>query len=487
MIRGLELRERIGQGGMGSVFRAYDPSLDRYVAVKYMEEALSQDATCVERFLREARNLARIDHPNVVRVISAGKDDSGRPYFVMEFVDGDPLSSLIQRGPAPERTTVEIAQQLLSALDVVHRHGITHRDIKPTNILISRDNKVKLIDFGIAKDAELSSLTISSRPLGTPRYMSPEQALGNPITTRTDIYSVGLVLYELLAGRPAMMADDPLTLIRMHIDQPPSQLPSHISPQLQEAVMRALSKRPEDRFCSAGEMLQALHAPGPGHRQDSFGNTTLSNRAVQVSTSQRKIVGMTSLAILAAIAVPVTMHIYRAGQEPRVWPPASTGDKGDASANVKSPPTTSSSTGAVSETQTPKPKPNPPPVVTAEKARDLVSAWVLAQNEKDFESYRLLYHPNFQGIKRTRSGRIYTYSHSTWMADRRKMFRNTTNLTVSVSDVFVEEVNGTAIVKFTQYFSAKEYADYGPKFLKLVSLNGRTVIVKEELLWSKTL
>lgn len=485
MIQGLEIRDRVGQGGMGSVFRAYDPGLDRYVAVKFMDEAIASDQVCVERFLREARNLAKIDHPNVVRVISAGKDDSGRPYFVMEFVDGEPLSSLLRSGPAPEHIVHEIARQLLSALDLIHRHGITHRDIKPSNILVTRDRHIKLIDFGIAKDADLASLTVSSRPLGTPRYMSPEQALGDPITTRTDIYSVGLVLYELLAGRPAMMANDPLALIRMHVDQPPPPLPGHISHSVQAAVMRALAKRPEDRFGSAGDMLQALQVHRSGHSPVIDDNRVVSNRAVQLGTGQRKIAAIAGVAILAAIAVPVTIYVIGSGQEPRAWPPVSANDKGDAGREGS--PKTAPSEAPMEDNPKPKPKLQPPPVVTAEKARDFVSSWIGAQNEKNFELYALLYHPNFQGIKRTRSGRIYTYSHQTWMADRRKMFRNTTNLTVSVSDVMVEEVNGTAIVKFTQYFSAKEYADYGPKILKLVNLNGRTVIVKEELLWSRTL
>jgi serine/threonine protein kinase len=255
-----QLGEKIGQGGMGLVYKAHDPGLDRDVAIKFMDEALANDAVCVERFLREARLLAKIDNPNVVRVLGAGKDERDRPYFVMELLQGISLSERIRNGPLPEAEAVEIACQTLGALSEAHSHGIIHRDIKASNILLCSGGRVKLIDFGIARDEVASSVTSTGKVIGTPSYMSPEQAMGEKASPQSDIYSLGIVMYEMLVGHVPFRSETPVAVLRMHTDHPPPALPGFLSPKLRSVVAWALEKRPERRFKTADAMLNELRS-----------------------------------------------------------------------------------------------------------------------------------------------------------------------------------------------------------------------------------
>ncbi len=253
-----QLGEKIGQGGMGSVFRGRHTGLDRDVAIKFMDGAISEDQVAVERFLREAKLLAKIDHPNVVRVHDTGRDDKGQPYIVMELLDGISLSDRLKRSPMPESEAVDIACQILNALSEAHKLGIVHRDVKPANIRLCPGGKVKLLDFGIAFGADLSKLSMAGKAMGTPNYMSPEQAEGQEPVPQSDLYALGIVLYEMLTGDVPFRASTPLAVLRMHTDNPPPALPGFVSKKLREAVGWALEKRPERRFKSADAMRDAL-------------------------------------------------------------------------------------------------------------------------------------------------------------------------------------------------------------------------------------
>lgn len=255
-----QLLDKIGQGGMGQVFKALDLGLELEVAVKFMDPALAQDEVSVKRFLEEARKLAKVDHPNIVRVMAAGKWTDGRPYFVMELLRGQPLSDILKRGALAENEVIRISKDVLSALEAAHRNGIIHRDIKSSNIFICEDGRTKVIDFGIARDEAASSVSVFGKPLGTPAYMSPEQALGERATPQSDLYSLGIVMYEMLAGFRPFRAESPVALIRMHVDVQPPQLPIGISPNLTQLVAHALLKDSTARFQTAIEMARQLSA-----------------------------------------------------------------------------------------------------------------------------------------------------------------------------------------------------------------------------------
>ena len=264
-----ELGDVIGRGGMAEVFAGRDMRLDRRVAVKILRPDLARDPNFQERFRREAQSAASLNHPNVVAVYDTGEDvllsDEGLPgeivpYIIMEFVEGITLRELMASGRRllPERA-LEISSGVLAALDYSHRHGIIHRDIKPANVMLTRGGDVKVMDFGIARalaDAG-NTMTQASEVLGTAHYLSPEQARGEIVDSRSDIYSAGCLLYELLAGRPPFTGDSPISIAYQHVSEmptPPSQWDAAVSPTIDAIVLRAMAKRPEERYQSAAEM-----------------------------------------------------------------------------------------------------------------------------------------------------------------------------------------------------------------------------------------
>src|SRR5918999_60973 len=194
------LEEKVGSGGMSSVYRAYDPTPERRVAIKMMHRDISSDPDQLERFRREARAVAQLNHPHVVTVIDAGEDE-GAPYIVFEYVEGETLKERIRRlGRLPIDEAIAYAIEIGRALECAHTHKLVHRDVKPQNVLIDRDGRAKVTDFGIARSMEAQGLTATGRVLGTTDYVSPEQALGHEVTEQSDIYSLGVVLYEMLTG-----------------------------------------------------------------------------------------------------------------------------------------------------------------------------------------------------------------------------------------------------------------------------------------------
>jgi serine/threonine-protein kinase len=299
-----ELDGVVGRGGMAEVYRARDLRLDRIVAVKTLREDLARDQTFQARFRREAQSAASLNHPSIVAVYDTGEDNSGTshvPFIVMEFVDGRTIRDLLRddRRLLPERA-LEITDGVLRALDYSHRNGIVHRDIKPGNVMLNRQGEIKVMDFGIARATSdtQATMTQTAQVIGTAQYLSPEQARGERVDARSDLYSVGCLLYELLTGRPPFTGDSPVAIAYQHVRENPIP-PSRIDPSLPDwadpIVLRAMAKDPADRYQSAGEMRNDIQralsgypvggqlpptgtyvAQGPGTRRfDQLGQTQL--------------------------------------------------------------------------------------------------------------------------------------------------------------------------------------------------------------------
>jgi len=247
---------KLGAGGMADVYLAEDQELGRRVAIKILNDRHAADDQFVERFRREAKNAAGLSHPNIVSIYDRGEAE-GTYYIAMEFLDGRSLKELIVgRGPAPIKTAVEYARQILAAVGFAHKHGIVHRDIKPHNVLVGPEGRLKVTDFGIARSGA-SQMTEVGSIIGTAQYLSPEQARGAPVDQTSDLYSVGVVLYELLTGQVPFTGDTPLEIAMKHLSEPPrppSELRPEVPHDLDLVVLRALAKDPSDRYQSAEEM-----------------------------------------------------------------------------------------------------------------------------------------------------------------------------------------------------------------------------------------
>jgi eukaryotic-like serine/threonine-protein kinase len=262
-----ELDGIVGRGGMAEVFRARDIRLDRIVGVKTLRDDLARDQTFQARFRREAQSAASLNHPSIVAVYDTGEDMMGGtpvPYIVMEFVDGRTLRDLLRddRRLLPERAA-EITDGVLRALDYSHRNGIVHRDIKPGNVMLTRSGEVKVMDFGIARAVSDSQMTMTqtAQVIGTAQYLSPEQARGERVDARSDLYSTGCLLYELLVGRPPFTGDSPVAIAYQHVKEepvPPSRIDPEVPAWADAIVLKAMQKDAGDRYQSAGEMRNDL-------------------------------------------------------------------------------------------------------------------------------------------------------------------------------------------------------------------------------------
>jgi eukaryotic-like serine/threonine-protein kinase len=272
-----EIGALIGRGGMADVRVGTDARLGRRVAIKLLKPALAKDPAFRTRFRREAQDAAKMAHPTIVRIFDAGEetvvDPAGNeaqiPFIVMEYVDGRLLKDIIAEGPLPEHEAVRIAGQILIALEYSHRAGVVHRDIKPGNIMIATNGQVKVMDFGIARAVSESSATITetSAIVGTAQYFSPEQARGETVDARTDLYSTGVVLFEMLTGQAPFRGENPVAVAYQHVNQippPPSTLNRAVSPAVDAVVEHALSKDRFGRFQSASEFREQLDGAGSG-------------------------------------------------------------------------------------------------------------------------------------------------------------------------------------------------------------------------------
>jgi serine/threonine protein kinase len=278
-----QLKDRLGFGGMSTVHLAFDKRLERRVAVKLLAEHLAEDPTFVSRFQREAQAAARLIHPNIVQVFDSGQDErTGQYFIVMEYIEGHSCAEILRDdGWVEVDEAVAIIEQACEGLHYAHRHGVVHRDVKPGNLLRSRDGEIKLADFGIAKATEQSSITQVGSVLGTAAYLAPEQARGEEAGPRADLYALGVVTYQLISGRlPYEAASLTELALKQQQEEPAMRdsLVAAVTPELAEAVALALALDPRDRYESAREMGRAINdgalgiSPA-GHRSPSRGGT----------------------------------------------------------------------------------------------------------------------------------------------------------------------------------------------------------------------
>jgi len=250
------IERKLGAGGMADVYLAEDQELGRRVAIKILNDRHAADDSFIERFRREAKNAAGLSHPNIVSIYDRGEAE-GTYYIAMEFLEGRSLKELIvSRGPAPIKVTIDYARQILAALAAAHKQGIVHRDIKPHNVIVGPEGRLKVTDFGIARSGA-SQMTEVGSIIGTAQYLSPEQARGAPVDQTSDLYSVGVVLYEMLTGQVPFTGDTPLEIAMKHLSEiprPPSELRPEVPHDLDSVVLRALAKDPSERYQSAEEM-----------------------------------------------------------------------------------------------------------------------------------------------------------------------------------------------------------------------------------------
>jgi serine/threonine-protein kinase len=255
------ITERIGEGGMAIVYKGFQESLHRYVALKVLRDELARDQQFVARFRQEALAAANLNHPNILHVYDAGAAN-GKYFISMAYVEGGTLKDLIHQGLIDPQQAVSITIQLAEALDHAHNQGLIHRDVKPSNVLMTRDGRPLLTDFGIAKALfEAKQLTRTGASIGTPEYMAPEQAQGHSPDGRTDIYALGVVLYEMLAAKVPFCTDTPVATMYMHVHEPPPPLPraeAAIPEWLENVVCKALAKAPDDRYATAALFAAAL-------------------------------------------------------------------------------------------------------------------------------------------------------------------------------------------------------------------------------------
>ncbi|WP_097870826.1 protein kinase domain-containing protein [Streptomyces sp. rh34] len=274
-----QLRDLLGEGGMASVYLAYDSALDRQVAIKTLHTELGREQSFRERFRREAQAVAKLQHTNIVSVFDTGEDELGgalMPYIVMEYVEGQPLGSVLaadirSHGAMPADKALKVTADVLAALETSHEMGLVHRDIKPGNVMMTKRGIVKVMDFGIARAMQsgVTSMTQTGMVVGTPQYLSPEQALGRGVDARSDLYSVGIMLFQLLTGRIPFDADSPLAIAYAHVQEEPvapSSINRSVTPAMDALVARALKKNPNERFPSAAamrdEIARVLNATG---------------------------------------------------------------------------------------------------------------------------------------------------------------------------------------------------------------------------------
>ncbi|MET9695397.1 protein kinase [Streptomyces sp. NPDC006529] len=276
-----QLRDLLGEGGMASVYLAYDSALDRQVAIKTLHSELGREQSFRERFRREAQAVAKLSHTNIVSVFDTGEGDLDgmlMPYIVMEYVEGQPLgaalqSDVTQYGAMPADKALKVTGDVLAALETSHEMGLVHRDIKPGNVMMTKRGVVKVMDFGIARAMQsgVTSMTQTGMVVGTPQYLSPEQALGRAVDARSDLYSVGIMLFQLLTGRLPFEADSPLAIAYAHVQEEPvmpSSINRAVTPAMDSLVARALKKNPNERFPTAAamrdEVLRVLSAGQTG-------------------------------------------------------------------------------------------------------------------------------------------------------------------------------------------------------------------------------
>ncbi|GAA3821550.1 protein kinase domain-containing protein [Nocardioides panacisoli] len=314
--RRYRLDSRIATGGMGVVWRATDSRLNRAVAVKVLKNEYAEDETFRQRFETEARHAASLHHPGIAGVFDyqadpAGLATGGAPFLVMELVDGQPLSALLAQARTDGRVldpdvVRDLMAQAADALGVAHRAGIVHRDVKPANLMVTPEGQVKVTDFGIARAADAAQITRTGAVMGTPQYLAPEQARGNPSVPASDVYALGVVTFECLTGRRPFEADSPVATALAHLQQPVPDLPDTIPADLAAVVQRALSKDPAERYPDGAAFAVALRDPSAAAPGPAPGAATVVAPAGAPDTESTAVLPAVAGAVPAATATPPT-------------------------------------------------------------------------------------------------------------------------------------------------------------------------------------
>ncbi len=314
-----EVEDLVGTGGMSSVYRARDRVLERRVALKILHEHFTSDPEYVERFRREARAIARLNHPNIVTVIDRGELDSHQ-FIVFEHVPGENLKDVVRRrGPLPVDEALALTGQIARGLAFAHEHGVVHRDVKPQNVLLDENGAAKVTDFGIARSIEPGDgLTESGTLLGTSEYISPEQASGRRVDARSDQYSLGVVLYELLTGEPPYSGDNFMAIAMKHLRDPVPRVRDRrpdVPASVEAIVSRAMAKRPEERFPSTEEMLAALEAATKADPTLAEGATGVIPRGARAPRARRRPLWPLWAALIVVAAGALALALILTNQE----------------------------------------------------------------------------------------------------------------------------------------------------------------------------
>src|SRR4026209_1090938 len=309
-----KIKSELGRGGMATVYRAYDPSFDREVAVKVLPREKVHNLVFRVRFKRELKMIASLEHPAIVPVYDVGEEPDGLQYFVMRYMGGESLSDWIKRGALPLKDTAIIIERLASALDYAHQKNIVHRDIKPDNVLFDDTNHPYLTDFGIAKLTESAISATGGGTMGTPAYVSPEQAQGAIVDSRADIYGMGVMIYEMLTGRKPYDADSPMSVAVRHITEPiPDILQARpdLPIEVDAIIKRAMAKDREDRYPNAIELSRALNRAAFGEDRTTSASTSMFNTRQNTITKSRRRVGFIVAGMILLIVLAGAFALSR--------------------------------------------------------------------------------------------------------------------------------------------------------------------------------